>query len=40
LTWQQQLGFVYDALTFEKTGEFKYTGEGWGLTNDGQSLIL
>ena len=40
LTWQHQLGFVYDALTFEKTGEFNYTGEGWGLTNDGQSLIL
>lgn len=40
LTWQHQLGFVYDALTFEKTGEFKYTGEGWGLTTDGQSLIL
>ncbi|MGH9871450.1 MAG: glutaminyl-peptide cyclotransferase [Pyrinomonadaceae bacterium] len=40
LTWQHQLGIVYDALTFEKTGEFKYTGEGWGLANDGQSLIL
>lgn len=40
LTWQHQLGFVYDALSFEKTSEFKYTGEGWGLANDGQSLIL
>ena len=40
LSWQQQLGFIYDALTFEKTGEFKYSGEGWGLANDGQSLIL
>jgi glutaminyl-peptide cyclotransferase len=40
LTWQHQRGFVYDALTFEKTDEFNYTGEGWGLTNDGQSLIL
>ena len=40
LTWQHQLGFIYDALTFEKTGEFKYTGEGWGLATDGQSLIL
>jgi glutamine cyclotransferase len=40
LTWQHQRGFVYDALTFEKTGEFNYTGEGWGLTNDAQSLIL
>ena len=40
LTWQHQLGFIYDALTFERTGEFNYTGEGWGLANDGQSLIL
>ncbi|MEP6818998.1 MAG: glutaminyl-peptide cyclotransferase [bacterium] len=40
LTWQHQLGFVYDALTFEKTGEFNYTGEGWGLTNDGQSSLI
>jgi glutamine cyclotransferase len=40
LTWQHQLGFIYDALTFEKTGQFKYAGEGWGLATDGQSLIL
>ena len=40
LTWQHQLGFVYDALTFENTGHFNYAGEGWGLANDGQSLIL
>lgn len=40
LTWQHQLGFVYDAWTFEKIGEFNYAGEGWGLTNDGVSLIL
>jgi glutamine cyclotransferase len=40
LTWQQQLGFIYDAWTFEKIGEFHYQGEGWGLANDGQSLIL
>ena len=36
LTWQHQLGFVYDALSFEKLGTFNYQGEGWGLTNDGQ----
>lgn len=40
LTWKHQLGFVYDALSFDKLGQFNYTGEGWGLTNDGQSLIL
>jgi glutaminyl-peptide cyclotransferase len=40
LTWQHQLGFVYDAESFEKLGEFSYRGEGWGLTNDGSSLIM
>ena len=40
LTWEHQLGFIYDATTLEKTGEFKYQGEGWGLTTDGSSLIL
>jgi glutamine cyclotransferase len=40
LTWQHQLGFIYDASTFEKLGEFHYAGDGWGLANDGQSLIL
>ena len=40
LTWQHQLGFIYDAWTFEKIGKFSYQGEGWGLANDGQSLIL
>ena len=40
LTWQHHLGFVYDYNTFQKLGEFNYSGEGWGLTNDGESLIL
>ncbi|MEP6912654.1 MAG: glutaminyl-peptide cyclotransferase [bacterium] len=40
LTWQDQLGFIYDAWTFDKLGTFNYEGEGWGLANDGQSLIL
>ena len=40
LTWQHQLGFIYDSETFQKTGQFAYEGEGWGLTNDGHSLIL
>ena len=40
LTWQHGVGFIYDANTFAKLGEFRYSGEGWGLTTDGQSLIL
>ena len=40
LTWEHRVGFIYDAQTFQKSGEFTYSGEGWGLTTDGQSLIL
>lgn len=40
LTWQHHTGFIYDVATFKKLGEFTYQGEGWGLTNDGNSLIL
>ena len=40
LTWQHQLGFIYDAGTFQRLAEFHYQGEGWGLTSDGQSLIV
>lgn len=40
LTWQHGVGFIYDATSFDKLGEFKYSGEGWGLTTDGSSLIL
>ena len=40
LTWQHQIGFIYNAQTLQKTGEFNYTGEGWGITNDGHSLII
>ena len=40
LTWKGEKGFIYDPQTFKKTGEFTYTGEGWGLTHDADSLIL
>lgn len=40
LTWQQNKGFIYDLKEFKLEREFPYAGEGWGLTNDGQSLIL
>jgi glutaminyl-peptide cyclotransferase len=40
LTWRGMKGFIYDPKTFEKTGEFTYEGEGWGLTHDADSLIL
>jgi glutamine cyclotransferase len=40
LTWQSQIGFVYDLQSFERTKTFSYTGEGWGLTHDDTRLIM
>ncbi|WP_316821657.1 glutaminyl-peptide cyclotransferase [Pedobacter gandavensis] len=41
LTYKNQLGFIYDASTFKKIGEFNYANlEGWGLTTDDKSLIM
>jgi glutamine cyclotransferase len=40
LTWKSRRGFVYDVATFRHLDEFTYDGEGWGLTTDGQSLIM
>lgn len=40
LTWQQNKCFVYDKNTFEKKKEYTYSGEGWGLCNDGEMLIM
>jgi glutamine cyclotransferase len=40
LTWQNHRGFVYDVDTLKPEGDFQFTGEGWGLATDGQSLIM
>jgi len=40
LTWLDQQGFVYDVQSFGDLSTFTYTGQGWGLTTDGHSLIM
>ena len=40
LTWQSQVGFVYDKSSFEPLREFSYPTEGWGLTDNGRCLIM
>ena len=40
LTWRSGLGFVYDLETLELVKTLRLEGEGWGLTHDGQNLIL
>jgi len=40
LTWQDGLVYLYDAQNLRSLGQLRYRGEGWGLTNDGKSLIM
>jgi glutamine cyclotransferase len=40
LTWQSEVAFVYDLVTFTPRRVLTYRGEGWGLTRDGKGFIL
>ncbi len=40
ITWQSEIGFVYDINTFERTKTWSYKGEGWGLTHDDTRVIM
>ena len=40
LTWTSRVGFVYDKNTFELIESFTYPTEGWGITHDGERLIM
>ena len=41
LTYTTKVGFIYDAKTFQKLGEFTFPSkEGWGMTTNGAQLIM
>jgi glutamine cyclotransferase len=40
LTWETNVGFVYDLASFKQLQTFNYAGEGWGLTHDDRRLIM
>jgi glutamine cyclotransferase len=40
LTWQSNVGFVYDKHSFQLLQQFHYPTEGWGITHDGERLIM
>ena len=40
LTWRSNIGFVYDKGSFGLLREFNYPTEGWGITYDGERLIM
>jgi glutamine cyclotransferase len=40
LTWQSNVGFIFDARTFTLKGRFNYKGEGWGLASDANHVYM
>jgi glutaminyl-peptide cyclotransferase len=40
LTWREGTGLIYGLEDFTFVGDFSYSTEGWGLTNDGERLIM
>jgi len=40
LTWRSAIGFVYDQTAFRRLRTFNYSGEGWGLANDGSFIYM
>lgn len=40
LTYTSNIGFIYNLESFAVNRTFKYSSQGWGLTTDGQHLIM
>lgn len=40
LTWENHIVYVYDAKDMRLIRQMNWSNEGWGITNDGHSLII
>ncbi len=40
ITWKNRVGFVYDKETLRLINKIYYQTEGWGLTTDGNKLLM
>ena len=40
MTYKTEVGFIFDLTTFDKKGEFHYTGQGWAFTTDGKRIYM
>ena len=40
ITWQSGVGYRWDRQTFRRLSEWRYRGEGWGLTQNGRDIIM
>ncbi len=40
ITWQSNVGYVYEKENFKQLQKFTYNHEGWGITTDGKNLFV
>ena len=40
ITWQGGVGYRWDRATLRRLGEWRYPGEGWGLTRNSTDIIM
>lgn len=40
VTWTGGIGYRWDRRSFRRLGEWRYPGEGWGLTQNGADIIM
>lgn len=40
LTWKEGIAHIWDPASLERRGQFRYRGEGWGLTSDGERFYM
>lgn len=40
LSWQDHLVFLYDAKSLKQLGTLPWSGDGWGITNNGKELVI
>lgn len=39
-SWRNRMGWVYNVDDLKLIREFRYAGEGWGMTNDGTNIFI
>jgi glutaminyl-peptide cyclotransferase len=40
LTWTNGVGYRWDRRTLRRLGQWRYPGEGWGLTRSGSEIVM
>jgi len=40
ITWQGEVGYRWDRASLRRVGEWRYPGEGWGLTRSGSEIVM